>query len=179
MSLIPTYISVVVMRPGMPMEQPRVPELSDFLLNMDGADGFDFLANECVALYSVERNKIVEHEDILVDKDGILKETILGFCHLMELTPQVLIDSGPWLWDYIKNGSYADLEEHNMAAIYAHASDLIDARLKEGKPARNNLFSFSVSFVALWSIHMDRGNWEEPAEIDHIEFHSPGEVVPR
>lgn len=145
---------------------------SDFSFGMIAEnDGYGYIENEGKVIYSVDRNKIIELEDILV-KGNILQEKLFLFENLIELESRCSPpDTGDWLLDYMAESNYCDLEEGNMRALYEETTKYYDPKLESDEKIIN------ISFIGFWSVSMSQGYEDLYPEIDYIEYTGAGKVV--
>ena len=124
--MIPVHLTTLLLLPGHQMQNPECPE------KISTTDGFDWLENEALCYYSVDRNKMLKDlEDIKVDKNGKLLETIFAITGFEEIPEDVISSEDPrslvWLRDSMDEVFFRDsVGEANMRAIYEDAKKMVD-----------------------------------------------------
>lgn len=143
------------------------------------------LESDCVVWYAVERNTLVDIEEIKTDDEGQLLETIFAVSSMESLSPTVVPPhTQNWIWDYMAECGYVDLDDSTMAELYQIAKKYFD-KAQEGfveellpddipqSPSQlkvSKIKIFNISFCGAWSISMSRGFEESYEEIDAIGF---------
>lgn len=182
--MIPTYLSLALVRPGLYMEDGRPPHISELeLWDESNSGGFSFIDNESKAIYSLTRDKIITLEEIKFDENNYLIETLviprsiqgISFdCDFHDFS------STNWLDD----GDNFDMLfcQENMVEIAKIVMNHYDHEFKRANynPSRHKYWLeskiFNCSFIALWDTHSSQGYEDLYPELDFIEFLGEGYV---
>lgn len=179
----PTYLSTALILPGLYMEDGKPPHIkgTEFYLG-DISDGFAFIDNESLSIYSIEKNKVITIDEIKVGSDNYLEEDLLIIrrnigidpeCDFYDFSSTNFLDDGDWN-DFL-------FDDANMQCIYEIVKKNYDFQMEQA--LKNNKlnwikdnFIFNCSFIALWQEHTSQGFEDLYPEIDCIEFCGEGYV---
>lgn len=197
---IPTYISIALINKGLYMENGRPPHVEEFeLFDRNQTEGFAFISNESISIYSVDRNKVIELEDIKISKDGYLEEDLVILRSVMGI--EFEMDNEDYSQtNWITNGDYAEMlgDEANMKSFYEILIKNYQFELEKSQkfnthqprfcqsghgmhigPLKSSWHDdkiFNMSFIGLFSVHTSQGYEDLYPEIDYIEFLGEGKV---
>ena len=184
--MVPTWLNMTIMLPGLKCADTREDLTLAAILDADNVEAdnvelsisfdndFGSVLNQAQVFYSVERNKILKAGEFDVDSEDKLRETILCFVSMTELVPYVTNRGGPWLADFMAEGSHDAIDAANMAAIY---DDIVDMFTAGSGSWRVDNPVIEVGFIGLWSIESST-EWETGhAEIDAINYAGAGSAV--
>lgn len=155
----PTFIQCSIILPGAPFHEA----LSEDCSSND--DMGAYIENEALGerIYSVTRNKMVclaessfNREPLVkLDDEHRLDETLFVVTQITEICPRGGWNRHEWLADYMAEGSWEDLNEGNMKALYDIAMKHIG---QDGlnDPFTREHFHVGASFVVDWTISHPR-----------------------
>ena len=159
------------MLPGYLMEAAvRAEQNITTVMHLD--DGFAWLESEAKVIYSVDRHRVIGLDDIVIDADKRLAETLFCYCSMVELQGRIGPDGLPWLEDFLSCGSYLDLNADNMRAMYEVAKDQPKQVVHVEKPDLLVL----VDFLGGWEVS-GSSSYDEGYQIDAVDFAGPMWVV--
>jgi hypothetical protein len=174
--MIPTYLTAALILPGLYMEDGRPPNfLASELWDECKSGGFLFVDSESKAIYSLDRKKNVTLDEIQIDENNFLTETLVVAVSIQGISfERDCHNSNSTNW--IDNGDNFDmlLCEENMEGIAEIAKSNYDDEFKNANsdPERYSWWLekkiFHCSFVALWETHMSQGYFDPHPELDAI-----------
>ena len=177
--MIPTFIHSAILLPGLVMENKETVRTADDGVydgakpNLDSSevDGFEFVGNETSQIYSVDAQKVVTIDEVKVDDQGRLTETLFCLCGMDELQDCAGPNQWPWLWKTLLDCDL--LHDGNMQCLYEAASQKVD-RLPKEEWSTDKLLT--VDFLGLWSVELSY-HWEDGEQLDDIVFVGPAVCV--
>lgn len=169
--MIPTTVHCAIVFPGMQMTAKA--EMPRELLHDEGdLDGYATLHADYAKIYAVERDLLINPDDVRVDKDGCLMETLFAFGDVAELRPQVGYLQSHWLRGHMQECGWDDVGLDTLRALYRIARRRYDA--VEGYKQSCMVL---ISFIGLWVVESTYDRLENTHDISGVCFAGEGKVV--
>lgn len=168
--MIATYIDAVLLRPGYRMEGTHPPRDRDQIYGARPELGFALLDPEALSVYSVDRKKAIPPEDVTIDADGLLTETIFAVTGITDIEPYAQLKAtdctSGWFREMLLE---CDDLSNEIEAIWSDfAPDFANA-----KPG---LQIQMAGAIGCWEMETSRGYYDLYPEVEFINYVGRGTV---